>query len=579
MDKKKVAIILEEIGTLLEITGESPFKCRAYFTGARVIEQLEGDLSAWVDSGRLKEIRGIGKALASKITELVTTGRLEYYERLKASVPPGLVEMLRIPQLGPKKIKALYDGLGISSVRELEYACKENRLIDLPGFGLKTQENILQGIELIKRFRGQYLYSEVISIARGFIDTLNNYQNINRLSIAGSLRRRKETVGNIDIVAALDDSKGLIEYLTHLGEIEEVVIQDHTKCDISLKIGLRVNLWIVKDQVFPFTLHYLTGSRGHNSTLARKAREIGFEISPEGLFYHGKSVSCREEEDIYTALGLGYIPPELREDTGEIEAAAQGNLPQLLELNDIKGIFHIHSNYSDGRMSLEEIAHYVQDKGLQYVGISDHSQSAQYAHGLKIADLERQHREIDHLNKSLQSIRLLKGIEVDILPDGSLDYEDAVLAQFDFVIAAVHSRFRMSQEEMTNRIIRALSHPQVTILAHPTGRLLLARDPYPVDIYKVVDAAAKFGKLIEINASPYRLDLDWRLCKYAKEKGVRLCIGPDAHGLEGLEDTIYGVNVARRGWLGPDRVINSLSIQEIESFLHHLKSGNKGLPS
>ena len=564
MDKKKVVSILEEIGTLLEIKGENPFKCRAYFNGARVIEQLEGDIRDWVETSKIKELKGIGKALANKITELVTTGRLGYYEGLKESIPPGLIEMLKIPQLGPRKIKSLYEGLCISTVGELEYACQENRLIALPGFGPKSQENILKGIELLKRHRGRSLYSEAIGIAEGLFATLGKYKCLHQMAIAGSLRRRKETVKDIDLIASADDPEGLMDFFTHLEQVEEIIAQGQTKSSIRLKSGIGADLRVVKAEEFPFALHHFTGSQEHNTALRRRAKGLGLKMNEYGLFRDGQSIPCRDEKDIFTALGLAPILPELRENTGEIEAASLGQLPQLLELKDIKGIFHVHSHYSDGGVSLKELARAAQAKGYQYIGISDHSQSAHYAHGLKLEDIQRQHEEVDYLNKSLGGIRLLKGIEVDILPDGTLDYADEVLALFDFVIASVHSRFKMTEEEMTARIIKALSNPWVTILGHPTGRLLLARDPYPVDMYRVIDAAARYRKLIEINASPYRLDLDWQLCKYAKERGVRLCIGPDAHSLEGLDDTIYGVYVARRGWLEPADVINTLPVSEIK---------------
>lgn len=567
MEKKKIVNILEEIGTLLELKGENRFKCRAYFNGGRIIAQLEGDLRDWVETGKIKELKGIGKALTDKITELVTTGRLDYYERLKESIPPGLIEMLKIPQLGTKKIKALYEGLGISTAGELEYACQEHRLIDLPGFGLKSQENILKGIELLKRSRGRFLYSEAVSIAEEIFDALTKYQSALGVAIAGSIRRRKETVKDIDIIASADDSEGLMDFFVHLGRVEEVIAQGSTKSSIRLKSGIGADLRVVKTEEFPFALHHSTGSQEHNTAMRRRAKSHGLKMNEYGLFRDGQPIYCGDESDIFAALGLNPIPPELRENAGEIEAASQGHLPHLVELSDIKGIFHVHSHYSDGSTSLKELAQAAQTKGYQYIGISDHSQSAHYAHGLKLEDIRRQHEEIDHLNRSLNSIRLLKGIEVDILPDGTLDYDDEVLAMFDFVIAAVHSRFKMTEEEMTTRIIKALSNPWVTILGHPTGRLLLARDPYPVDMYKVIEATARYGKLIEINASPYRLDLDWQLCKYAKEQGVRLCIGPDAHSLEGLDDTIYGIYVARRGWLEPTDVINTLSVSEIKNFL------------
>ncbi|MBI2878006.1 MAG: DNA polymerase/3'-5' exonuclease PolX [Candidatus Tectomicrobia bacterium] len=563
MDKRQVARIFEEIGTLLEIQGESPFKSRAYSTAARTLEGLEEDLDALVRNGRLQELKGIGQALAEKITELVTTGRLEYYERLKGSLPGSLLEMLAIPTLGPKKIKAIYEGLGIKTVGELEYACHENRLVDLPGFGPKTQEKILQGIALFKRHRDRFLYSEAIPIAREILEALRRTPSVLRAEIAGSLRRRKETVKDIDLLVCSEDPGPVMAGFTHLSQVEQVVEAGSTRSRVRLVNGIGADLRVVRDEEFPFALHYFTGSQEHNIALRERARRQGIKLNEYGLFRGEKRIACRDEAEVFAALGLGFIPPELREDMGEIEAAEREELPQLIEEAEIRGVFHVHTRWSDGNASVEVMARAARDLGYQYLGIADHSQVARYARGLEPERLQAQQAEIEEANRKLPEITLLKGAEVDILPDGSLDYSEEILQGFDFAIASVHSRFNMTEEEMTRRIVRALSHPCVTMLGHPTGRLLLGREGYPIDIDAVLEAAARHGVVIELNANPHRLDLDWRHLKKAAALGVKISINPDAHSPEGLRDTAYGVGIARKGWLTREDVFNALPREEM----------------
>jgi DNA polymerase (family 10) len=571
MTKEKVIEIFEEIAVLLELTGENPFKSRAYATAARNLEKIDEDLDSVVRQGKLHEIEGIGDAIAGKITELLMTGKLDYYERLKASVPPGHLEMLKISGLGPKKIHSLYRDLGITTLGELEYACHENRLIDLKGFGKKTQDNILAGIEKLHLYRERRLYVEVAAEAKKLIDYLQGHKNVLRVSLAGSLRRLSETVKDIDIVTSSGAAGELADYFAALPEVAAVSGKGDTKVSVTLHSGIKSDLRIVTDKEFPHALLHFTGSKEHNVALRGKAKDGGLKINEYGLWRGEKNIACRSEEEIFSHLGLSFIPPELRENMGEIEAAQRGLLPALIEEKDICGLFHIHTNFSDGSESLESIVQSARKMNLKYIGVSDHSQSAYYAGGLKEEDIARQHRLIDELNIKQAPFYIFKGIESDILPDGNLDYSDDILAGFDFVIAAVHSNFNISREKMTARICKALQNPYTTVLAHPTGRLLLAREPYAVNIQEIIDTAARYGRIIELNANPQRLDLDWRHCIYARKKGVKISINPDAHSLRGLTDVSMGINIARKGWLEKGDCFNCLNLEEMKDYLKHKK--------
>lgn len=576
MDKKIVAEILEEIGTLLELKGENPFKSRAYSNAARVIESLEQDLDMLVKSGELGKLKGIGQALNEKITELVTTGRLEYYEKLKAEFPSGLMELLRVPGLGPKKVKALYEKLGITNIGELEYACNENRLLELEGFGERSQEKILQGIQYLKKSHGLFLFSTGWEEAQTLEAALRSHKKVRRISIAGSLRRRKEIIKDLDLVVSTQDSAAVMDFFTTLPQVEAITAKGDTKASVILKSGIASDLRTVSDAEFSYALHHFTGSKEHNIAMRARAQRMGLKMNEYGLFREKDNhlIPCKDEEAIFKALGLAYIPPELREDMGEIAAAESdgGGLPDLLEENAIHGVFHTHSTYSDGNASLEEMIKTAIRLGYQYIGISDHSKSAYYARGLKEDDVKKQHAEIDELRKKYKEITIFKGTEADILADGSVDYSDEVLASFDFVIASIHSRFNMPEEEMTKRIVKAVSNPYVTMLGHPTGRLLLAREGYPINMSKVVEAAHRHNVIIEINANPHRLDLDWRFGKLAKEQGVKVSINPDAHSTEGLRDTSYGIGIARKGWLGAQDVVNTMSREKMGKFLQKRKA-------
>ncbi len=562
MDKKEIAFIFEEIGSILEIKGENPFKCRAYHNAARVIEGLQGNVADLVQSGDIKKTPGIGSGLAEKITELVRTGKLAYYEELKASIPPGLLEMTNIQGVGPKKVKILFEKLGIKSLVSLEKSCQENRLLDVKGFGAKTQENILKGIAYLRKNQGQFRIDIAAEEAGRLLEEIKKVKGVRRAIVGGSIRRRREIVRDIDILVASPKAAPVMERFVHLPGVERILAQGETKSSVQLASGLQADLRVVSETEFPFALHYFTGNKEHNIAMRARAQQRGMKLNEYGLFHiKGKKetpVACKDEADIFRRLGLDFIEPELREDQGEIQAAEKHALPALVSEKQIKGIFHVHSTYSDGKARIPDIVKRASELGLEYLGMSDHSPYAAYANGLKPDRLKKQQAEIDAVAKDYPKMKIFKGSEVDILPDGSLDYDDATLASLDFVIASVHSNFNLSEKDQTARIIKAVKNRHTTILGHPTGRLILSRESYAVNLKDVINACADYGKVIELNASPHRLDLDWRLCRYAKEKGVPVSINPDAHSLQGLEDTVYGVGIARKGWLEAKDIFNAL---------------------
>jgi DNA polymerase (family 10) len=572
MDKEEIIKTLKEISVLLELKNENPFKVRAYQNSARTLETSDIELNKDLKIEDLKGIKGIGLHIAEKIKTLIDTGRLKYYEELKESVPPGLVEMLAIPTMGPKKIKYLFDNLGISNIGELEYACIENRLVDLPNFGKKTQENILKGIEVLKKFKGKFLFAGVIEEAEKIHKKIENFKYIKRASLAGSVRRKKEIVKDIDIVASTDNPEKVMDFFTTLDEAEDIIAKGDTKSSIRLKSGINVDIRTVEDFQYPYALHHFTGSKEHNTAMRTAAKKDNIKMNEYGLFKNDRFIKCSDEKDIFAFFSMDWIPPELRENFGEIEAAKNKTLPKLIEEKDIKGIFHIHTTYSDGKSSIEQICGQLIKSGFMYAGISDHSKTASYAGGMKNEDVEQYFKEIDKLNLKYSGFKIFKGIESDILLDGSLDYSDKILSGFDFIIAAIHSSFNLSEERMTERIIKAIENRFTTMIAHPTGRLLLARDAYKVDIIRVINAAAENHVDIELNASPFRLDLDWRMCKYAKEKGVKIFINPDAHSLKDLYDYKFGVNIARKGWLEKEDVPNTYSAEKIDKYLKSKRS-------
>lgn len=574
MDKERVAAILDEIGTLLELQGENPFRCNAYHNAARTIEQMEESLEDVVASGRLGSIRGIGETLQEKITTLVRTGRLPFYDELRARTPPGLLQLLRIQGLGPKKVKVLHEQLGIDDLDKLRQACQEDRVASLKGFGAKTQQKILEGIEFLGKSGTRVRYDQALLLAEALRQHLADCPAVRRIDICGSLRRRKETINDIDILVSSTRPTEVMERFVNHPGVEQVLARGETKSSVIVgaslgrgRVTMNADLRVVRDDQYAFALHYFTGSKQHNVALRARAQQYGLKLNEYELAGPKGKIPCKEEEDLFRALDLDYVPPELREFTGEIEAAEEHALPTLIEPADLRGIFHCHSVWSDGQATIAEMAEAARQLGFKYFGVADHSQSLTIARGLTPDRVRKQHAEIDALNEQLRGIRILKGTECDILADGSLDFSDDLLASFDYVVASVHSHFRQTEEEMTQRIVRAVSHPRVTMLGHATGRLLLRRDGYHVDLEAVLQAAARHGTMIEINAQPDRLDLDWVHCKRAKALGVKLVINPDAHSPGELAYTQYGVNVARRGWLEAKDVFNTQTLSQVTRVL------------
>lgn len=565
----RIAKTIEEMGLLLDLAGENPFRSRAYLQAARIVEGLGDRLADLVATRSLPSIKGIGAGLASVITDLATTGHSSEYEALKRSVPAGLLEMLGIPGLGTAKVRAIYQQLQITSVGELEYACLENRLTSLQGFGPKSQEKILEGIQALKRYAGRHLYDEAAAQASRLLRHLQSEHPEARVLGSGDLRRCVETITDVLLVAETERPDELASALAAAPDVESVVSRNGNAATVQLIGGLRVSLTAVtpKSGSFPYFLYRSTGGPQHLSDMRGRAESVGLRMSAEGVVgTDGELLSASSEEEIFAHLGLPWIPPELREGRGEVEFAGRGALPRLVCSDDIRGILHVHTTYSDGDNSLAEMATAALAAGYSYLGICDHSRSAAYAGGLSRERVIEQCEEIARLNSELAPFRVLCGIESDMLQDGSLDYDDGLLATLDFVVASVHSRFGMHGDEMTERILRAIRNPYVNILGHPTGRLLLAREAYNVDLEKVIEEAGALGKVLELNAHPRRLDLDWRYHRQAKELGVRIAIDPDAHRIGGLADVTYGVGVARKGWLEAHDVINAMDTDAILGF-------------
>jgi DNA polymerase (family 10) len=572
MDKDKVAEILVEIGTLLELKGENPFKTRAYANAARTLESLGEPLATLVAEKRLGEIKGIGNALEQKITELVETGQSKYYDELKASIPPGLIEMLEISGLGPKKIQALNQKLGVDSVEKLEAACKKGKVAELDGFGEKTQTNILEGIERRRTYASKHLLSEALRAAEPLLENLRAHSEVIRCSAAGSLRRFKEVIGDIDLLASSKQPAEVIEFFVRQPGVIKVTAKGETKASVILEGGIQCDLRVVSDREFPFALAYFTGSKEHNIVMRQRAIQRGLRLNEYGLFKSKEEtrdaellVPCKSEAEIFEELDLPCIEPELREDHGEFAAAEKNDLPKLIEWTDLRGALHNHSTWSDGHNTLEEIAQFMDNLGLDYWAITDHSKSSYQANGLDARRLRQQIKEIKIINERFtghgSDFRLLTGTEVDILKD-RLDFDDELLSELDVVVASLHVPSN-SEAENTKRLIRAAENKYVRIIAHMTGRLLLEREPFPVNVQAVIEACAETGTWVELNCNPHRFDLDWRLWPYAKSRGVKCVINPDAHRNEHAGFLRLGAGIARKGWLEQADVVNTLSLKPL----------------
>ncbi len=571
--KLDIVDVLESIARLLEMKGENPFKIRAYTNAARAVETFPGDILKAASEGTLTEIAGIGKAISEKITELAGTGRLEFYEKLKAEFPAEIFELFTVQGLGAKKIKILHDKLQVFSVEALKAACLDGRIAALAGFGEKSAQNILRAIESRKSHTGSHLLSDAVASAEQLCAEFRAHPAVGQVSVAGSCRRRKEIVHDLDFIVSTRDAASVSGFFTAHPLVENVLAQGPTKSSVRLKSGIQCDLRVVTDEQYPFAINYFTGSKEHNIVMRGRALDRGwtlneYRLAPaEGAEAVRPLPAIREERDLYRALGLDYIEPELREDLGEFEAAENDALPDLVELGNLRGTFHNHTTESDGRCSLEVMAAAARDLGLQYLGIADHSKSSVQAHGMDATRLAAQGREIAALNHSFRDFKLFAGVECDILRDGSLDFPDEVLATLDYVVASVHAAFTLPEAEMTKRIIKAMSNPYVTFLGHLTGRLLLTREPYAVNVPAIIEAAAETGTIIELNGNPRRLDMDWRWWPLAKAKGVQCVINPDAHDTARLQHLWFGVAAARKGWLTRADVINCLPLGAIEKRL------------
>ena len=562
MDKRDVSRILEEIAVLQELSGANPFKTRAYENAARVIDGLTDDLGARIDAGTLTELNGIGESLANHITEFWKTGRMALYDELTAATPPGWLEMVRIPGLGAKKIRALGKDLGITTIEMLKSAAERGEIRELKGFGAQSEKKILQGIAHLEKGAGRFLANQVRPVAEELVAALRRHPAVAQAEVGGSLRRWGDTSKDVDLLVATTKPSDVTKAFLGLVPDAAMIGSGETKTSVRLATGLAVDLRLVKPAEFPFALHYFTGNVAHNIRVRSRAQDRGMSLNEYEL--SGKRhAPIASEEDLFRVLGLRYIEPELREDSGEIEAAEADTLPKLVTLRDLRGILHCHTTSSDGKSTLEEMAEAAEARGAEYLGITDHSASARYANGLSASELKSQGADIDRWNARSKKLRILKGTEVDILPDGSLDYPDKVLERLDFVIASIHTNFTMSEEAMTERMTKALRNKHVSILAHPTGRLLLQRESYPMKIREVVRVAIEEGVVVEINANPHRLDLDWREARAAKEKGARFAVNPDAHHVSGYDDIPYGVGVARKAWLTKKDVVNTLPVEKL----------------
>jgi len=567
MSNIEISEIFQEIAKILEIKGENVFRIRAYERAAQTIENLSVDIAELIKKDKLTDLPGIGQDLAGKIQEIHKTRKLKYLQDLRKTIPKGLLEILNIPSVGPKTAKMLCDKLKIKNIRGLENAIKKGHLGGLFGIKDKTVENIQKGIDLLKRGKERMSLSTAVEIAGNFIESLENLPDVKRISPAGSLRRMKETVRDIDILTISTHPKKIMDVFTKLPQVKRVMAKGETKSSLLTKDDIQVDLRVVENKSYGAALLYFTGSKNFNIKLRQIAQRKKLKINEYGIFSvktkKEKYLAGKTEEEIFNLLKLDYIVPEIREDSGEIELAAKNKLPRLIKLKDLKGDFHVHTTYSDGRSTVAEMVQAARKKGYEYIALTDHSQSLRIANGLSVTNLKKKKREIEKINKTVKNFRILYGTEVDIDSNGRLDYKDKILAECDIVIAAIHSGFRQSKQQLTKRIINACKNKHVDIIAHPTGRLWGTRDSYELDFEEVFRVAKDTGTFLEINSFPSRLDLNDIHCRQAKEHGIKLAISTDAHAAEQLDVISFGVAVARRGWLEKKDVINTLSLKEL----------------
>jgi len=563
MKNADIAAIFSEFADILEIRGDNPFRISSYRRTARTIEEMTEDVAVLAERGELQKYPGIGKATAEKIIEYLQTGKIAKYEKAKEGIPDTLIRLLRIPSMGPKTVAMLHKKLKVAGIDDLKQAIEAGKLEGLPGMGAKKIENILKGIQVLESSKGRIPLGEALPLVEGIIGQMEKVKGVERIEAAGSLRRRRETIGDIDILVASTKGKDIIDHFVSLPEAYETLVAGDTKGSIRTEDGLQVDLRVVRPRSYGAALQYFTGSKAHNIRMRDLAKREGLKINEYGLFKGKKRLAGESEAELYQALGMSWTPPELREDRGEVEAALEGRLPPLVEPRHIKGDFHVHSEWSDGNATIDQVAAAAAEMGYKYLVISDHSQSLRIANGLTAERIKKQMKEIDRVNKAHKDTRLLKGTEVDILGDGRLDFPDEVLAQLDFVTASIHSGFKGDRKKITRRVIRAVENPYVTTIGHPTGRVLGAREAYEIDLTAVMKACTETGTALEINAFYDRLDLDDVHCRMAKEMGVKLAIGTDAHHLDQLWMMELGLGVARRGWLEPKDLLNCMSIAQL----------------
>jgi len=570
MDSRTAAHVLSQIGALLEVKGEQKFKARAYAGAARSLIALDtDDLGPLLRSGELADMPGIGPSTLSVVRELVETGESAYLNKLREGIPEGLLELLRVPGLNAAKVQVIHDALGVQTLEDLERVAQNGQLAGLPRFGQKTAERILRGIEVLRRNAHLKRFPAAAVESHLMLANVVKHPDVTHAEVAGSIRRHTEVVADIDIVAecSADPAKVAASFARSPGVSQSKTLEDAGSVHIRFVDGTHLDMHCVSKADYPVALWRATGSTAHVEEMNVLAQTRGFEIKENSLIKKdGKRVKLEDERSFFAALDLQVIPPELREGLGEIEAAARHDLPNLVTFDDLRGVLHCHSEYSDGTSPIEAMATAAKERGWDYIGISDHSESAFYAGGLKRDKLLRQIEEIDELNARMNGFRILKGIEADILADGRLDYDAGILDGFDYVIGSIHSRFSMDGDAMTKRVLTALDDPHLTILAHPTGRLLLTREPYAIDIEAVLEKAVETGVAVELNADPHRLDLDWRYCRQAKELGVTIEIGPDAHSPASLDNVHFGIGMARKAWLEAGEILNTRSADEVVAF-------------